>query len=79
MAPRAAFYLFWALFRHNFAKNGHHDLKMAYKDASGNSTQSVIKSGPKPKINEKVTVILVRRSWNVSCQVGSARVQKLLW
>jgi hypothetical protein len=33
---------FLSPFRHNFAENGLHDLKMVQKDASSNSTQSVI-------------------------------------
>jgi hypothetical protein len=34
---------FLELFCHNFAENGPQDLKMVQKDASRNSTQSVIK------------------------------------
>jgi hypothetical protein len=57
--------LFWWLFRHNFAENGLQDLKMVYKDASHNSTQSVIKISSKLNTNiEKVTAVLVLRSWD---------------
>ena len=38
--------LFLGLFRHNIAENGPQDLKMVQKDASRNSTQSVIKISP---------------------------------
>jgi hypothetical protein len=35
--------LFWGFCRHNFAENGPQYLKMVSKDASRNSTQSMIK------------------------------------
>jgi hypothetical protein len=55
-------------FRHNFTKNGPHYLQMVQKDASGNSTQSVIKNQVlNKKPIGKVTVILVLRSWNANC------------
>jgi hypothetical protein len=44
--------LFLSIFRHNTAENGPQVLKMIQKDASSNSTQSVIKSAPKQKYKE---------------------------
>jgi hypothetical protein len=41
------FFFFWGgPFRHNIAENDPEDLKMVQKDASSNSTQSVIRIGP---------------------------------
>ena len=49
------------LFRHNFAENGLQDLKMISKDASRNSTKSVIKNQLLNKNIGKVMKILVLR------------------
>ena len=38
---------FFEDFRHTFAENGPQDLKMVQKDASSNSTQSMIKNQPR--------------------------------
>jgi len=46
------------LFCHNFAENGSQDLKMVQKDASRNSTQSVIKNQLLNTNIEKVTAVL---------------------
>ena len=35
--------LFWDFFRHNFAENGPQEVKIVQKDASRDSTQSVMK------------------------------------
>jgi hypothetical protein len=40
-------------FRHSIAENSPHDLKMVQKDASSNSTQSVIKNQPLNKKYEE--------------------------
>ena len=54
---------FWKLFRHNFAENGPQDLKMVKEDASGNSTQSIIKKNQLLKKNMgKVMASLVTRA-----------------
>ena len=55
---------FLKLFCHNFAENGPQDLKMVQKDASRNSTQSVIKNQLLNTNIEKVTAVLVLRSWD---------------
>ena len=51
--------LFWNPFRHNFAENGPQNLKTVQKDASHNSTQSVIKNLLLNTHIEKVTAVLV--------------------
>jgi hypothetical protein len=47
-------FFFGAFYSHNFAENDPQDLKMAKKDASRNSTQSVIKKSARKKILGKL-------------------------
>jgi hypothetical protein len=46
-------FIFEGFFRHNFTENGTQDLKMICKDASGNSTQSVILKKQNQLLNKK--------------------------
>jgi hypothetical protein len=66
-------FFFGGLFRHDFAENGPHDLKLVWKDRRVSQFYTICdKNQLQDKNVEKFLAILVPRSWDVSCQVARA-------